>query len=140
MLLYHGTASTYLPSIQKNGLKPSKTRIFQVETSYGDRVPPTHPGVYLSTSRETAEAFAILRASYLNALPGQKVNFPLYQGFYRSEDAPAPLGNAKPILLEIQIDDFSTLHVDEDAASMEAYWHPGSIPASAIVKVDKLDA
>lgn len=139
MIMYHGTASTYLPSIQKFGLVPSRARTFKVETSWGDTVPPTHRGIYLSYSRETAEAFAILRASYLNALPGERIEFPLYNGFLKSADAPYPIGGAKPILLGVQIDDASTLHQDEATPEyLEAFWYPGSIPASAIIKVDTL--
>lgn len=136
MILYHGTASTYLPSIEKYGLVPKPSHNFKVRNRFGQGV-PYHRAVYLTTSRETAENFATLRASYLNALPGERLHF-APATFYKALDGPKPIGNAKPIVLEVNVPEDFELREDEQALSLEAFWHPGTIPPSAIVKVDTL--
>ena len=139
MIMYHGTASTYLPSIQKNGLRASLRRAFNVVNINGDKPPVLKGAVYLTTSRETAENFAILRASYLTSAPGHRVEFPPAR-FYKDPFGPAPIADAKPIVLEVEVtpDIYNKLNDDEQALSMEAFWYPGIIPPSAIVKVDTL--
>jgi len=147
MLLYHGTASTYLPSIQKGGLRPQPNKNFKVlDIDSLEGNPPTQYAVYLSTSRKTAEEFARLKASYVSAAPGELVAeypndiFRRQLEYYKSPHAPKPIKGAKPVVLEVEVSDDirNKLHTDEDAPALGAFWYPGSIPASAIVKVDAL--
>ena len=149
MIMYHGTASTYLPSIEAYGLKPQPSKNFKVINTedYGV-IPKTEHAVYLTTSRNTAEKFARLRASYLTAQPGHLVaEYPkdIFVGrtqlvYYKSPHGPKAIAGAKPVIIEVNVPQniATKLNDDEDAPSMEAFWYPGIIPPSAIVKVDTL--
>lgn len=149
MIMYHGTASTYLPSIEKLGLIPSPQNSFKVlDPESLAPNPPTELAVYLTDSKEIAEKFARLRASYLRAKPGHIVaEHPkdldaIQMVFYKDPHGPAPAPNAKPVVLSVDVpqDVARGLNDDEYTQSFDggAFWYPGTIPPSAIVKIDTL--
>jgi len=155
MRLYHGTASTYLPAIESSGLAytPSSAAKLASLTSYqwGDQEREDAKfqiqGLYLTADKATAEKFARLKANYLKARPGSLVwENPSYHGSqiggWKTKDAQPPVAGAKPVVLELEIPDTFPLHDDEasGSATRAAYWTTSTIPASAIVKIDKVPA
>jgi hypothetical protein len=149
MILYHGTATPYLPSIILSGLKPQPGKNFKViDVDSLTANAPTELGVYLTDSREIAEKFARLRASYLKAKPRHIVaEYPNRHDisqmvYYKSPSGPAPIVDAKPIVLEVQVSPDVAKQLNEDEQTQlfggGAFWYPGVIPPSAIVKVDTL--
>jgi len=140
MILYHGTASPYLPSIREFGLNPSEASkyTFRLETADGKANPYTQHAVYLTTSLDTAKTFAELRAEYVRAQPGEHIA-DAYNGFFwKDEAAPDALPDAQPVVLELDVpeDIAKKLHADEAASErFEAFWYKGVIPATAIKEI-----
>lgn len=120
--LYHGTATTYLDSIMRNGLKPSPENRWRIKgTDLYDH--DYSGGVYLTPDREYAEQFANLRAQYLQVLDGECVQF----GGLRKlcKDSTVRDRNAKPVVLAVKLPESVPLEIDFDSSN--GYWTPKTI-------------
>jgi len=136
MRLYHGTASTYLPSIEKVGLVPTTPdRVFDIEVDSGAGNPYTEHAVYLTTDLNVAKMFAELRAAYLRATPGAHISEAYGGMFWKAPTAPKPVSDANPIVLALDVPENIAAKLHRDDASpdqYQAFWYPGIIPATAI--------
>lgn len=147
-LYYHGTVQTFLPGIKKDGLKIEAAHAWKIHFSkYGEMTPNPDKGsgVYVTKSKDHAQAYAQTRADYFGRNPGEC--FEMFEtaddkkkGYYLflSKDKDAPVLHTVPILLTLDIDT-STIPLEADPEDSEygLICHR-TIPASSIVEISKL--
>ena len=148
MILYHGTADVYLPSILKEGLKPNPDNVWKAKWPSGDTIVSTEEQgvVYLTTKKADAQMMADARASYLKTDRGGKFLFTAkpdpfvvsFIGFKKDEDAPV-VKTAKPVILRIEVESKIFLKPDPhfDSGKGTGFMYKGFIPPEKISVLTK---
>lgn len=133
MKYFHGTTSNYVDSILRDGLRPVNANRWHVsipENGYQPDVEDPDGYIYLTDSLLTGLVWALARAEYLRARPGQLFTPKGFHSPFRKDfDAPV-IVDAKPVLLVVTLPE--TIQLEIDYKSVSAYMLRGSIPAKAI--------
>lgn len=135
-MYYHGTASTLLPDILKNGLEyvaANRWHIVLISTRDG-REHPIYPGegdqpgyVYVTDNWQNALNYATNRAAFLNTLPRKPFNWAIYDSVHGIDPeyiSPAGktgglyLPGSKPVVLSVEV---SGLTLEQDQNDEYAY-------------------
>lgn len=131
--LYHGTISTFVPDILRNGLmfKPgNQWRIYIPSEDYSPRRDDDPGYVYLSV-KEVAETFAIGKAEYFRALPCHKVVNKVLLDVIKDCDAPV-IHDAQPVVLRVRTNELVRSGFERDPRLFDALRYHGSIPSQYI--------
>lgn len=147
---YHGTVATFVPQIKREGLRPDARHAWKVHFDHFDElIPPTpntEPGVYVTTSKEHAIAYAQTRADYFQRKPGECFEF--YQEIhdkadrflFLSKDLDAPVVlHTIPVLVTLNFDpvDYPLEHDYDD--DEHAFICHTPLPPTVVSEVQKLE-
>jgi hypothetical protein len=139
--MYHGTASTYLPSILTEGLHPVESNRWNVampglffDWNPSEQEKGEHK-VFLASKLDEAQGFAQIRALYLRARAKQTIKFATFVPMVKQSTVPHDI-KAKPKVLEITIPDNWKLESDIKSGG---WYTERIIPASYIKRVLDID-
>ena len=141
MILYHGTITQFAAQIKREGLKPNPAKTFSLIQTWLSH-PIRHSEqdcLYLTASRDCAETFAQFRAKFERTPYNGSLNWldmPEFRCIKKSREV---IPDAKPCILSVTVTDASLLLPDDHSApSWKAYRYFGSIPSSAIRRIETL--
>lgn len=108
MIMYHGTIKGYADSIVKDGIKPMPSQSFHVRNI------PTPNGIYLTPSLKLATDFAMTRADYSQANPGEW--FDVFNFMWKASTGQPKLEgvDVTPVVVKVEVPDTSLLEGDRD--------------------------
>jgi hypothetical protein len=136
MRVYHGTVEAYMASIEGEGLKPEPKHSYKAKQLFSGKVFNIEDGVYLTTNKKVAMAFAETKAIYLRTAPGELVVS--YFFFWKDAKAESRIVDTPPVVLTVDLPHnlASQLVEDDEASDYAAYWCPCVIPPQFISKVE----
>lgn len=108
MLYYHGTTQKAAEAIQREGLKPHRETAYQVKSAWAGDDLRTAPGedeqvIYITKHKALAEKFAVFRAQYEMAQPGDLIPWEVNNGQFKSMSAESCDCIEYPVVLTLDI-------------------------------------
>jgi hypothetical protein len=133
--MYHGTVDVYWHQILKEGLRPNLQNSWRIRFESGNKLRDFEEvdSIFLTPLPEMARLFAISKANYLRAKPGEHFLFGDNPFMTKTEDAPV-IKDAKPIVLELAIPDSALGLIEIDPLAYYSYKIHTSLAPSAILR------